>query len=478
MTGLKELLRNPSKFRISYLVVLLFCNLAFLQIPAYVCLVFLFVWGVYLVYHKIVHEHCFRRLRFGLWILAFIGINILTLLINITSSFISFSYNIVMLLHISICFFAFYGIHTEKGFNPHAELYKVCKFVIYSTTILGVIGFILMMSGIQFEWMWVKFIIFENRYTGVYINPNILGFISVVSIVCCHLVMKPAFLIKAKRTRISKIWIAFCLLVDLFSLVLCDSNASFALFICYVIFTLVFIAFSSSARIKKRQIAIKTFALVLAAVYVVFTAFMVRSVCQRGFSHLVKANKVDKQAVATINEISGEEAITFSHENKNIDSGRIKLIKESFKLFQISPVFGISNGNIIQYSQKYLDGTLSLSYHNSDIHNGYLTIIVSTGVVGFLLFAIWGLKFGKHIVFNLFKRQNAGSQDILPCLFAFCCGYLVYSLFEKALLYDVSFMVMWFWYMLGMTSVYLNKYEPLMGSYLKIGKHRIPRHLI
>ncbi len=475
MTRFKELLKNPSKFRISYLVVLFFCNIAFIQIPAYVCLVFLFFWGVYLVYRKIVKDKCFDRLRFGLWIVAFIAVNLLTMLINISMSFF---YNIVILLHISICFFIFYGIHTEKGLNSKAELYKVCKFIIYATSIFGALGFILMMSNVKFEWMWIKFIIFENRYTGVYINPNILGFISVVSIVCCHLSMKPDFLIKAKRTRISRIWIAICLSVDLFSLLLCDSNASFTLFVCYVIFTLIFIYFSSSARMKKRQFFIKSVAVLVAAVYVVFTAFMVRTICQRGFSHLVKTNTLDKVAVKTINEITSGEAITFNHVNKNIDSGRLKLIKESFKLFQLSPVFGISNGNIIEYSQKYLNGTLSLSYHNSDIHNGYLTIIVSTGVVGFLIFAVWGLKFGKHIVFNLFKRQNAGSQDILPCLFAFCCGYLVYSLFEKALLYDISFMVMWFWYMLGMTSVYLNKYEPLVGSHYMLKKYRIPRHLI
>ncbi len=475
MTGLKAALKNPSKFRIGYLIVLFMCNIAFIQIPAYVCLVFMFFWGVYLVYYKIIKQDCMERLRFGLWIIAFLAVNFISMLTNISMNFV---YNIVMLLHISICFFIFYGIHTERNFNPKAELYKVCKFIIYATAIFGSLGFVLMMCDVKFEWFWIKFIIFENRYTGVYINPNILGFISVVSIVCCHLVMKPDFLVQAKRTRISRIWLAFCLLVDLFSLLLCDSNASFTLFICYVIFTLVFIYFSSSARMKKRQIFIKSFAVIVAAAYVVLTAFMVRTICQREISKLVSSNKIDKQAVVSVNEITGPEAITFSHVNKNIDSGRIKLLKESVKLFKLSPVFGISNGNIIEYSQKYLDGTLSLSYHNSDIHNGYLTIIVSTGIVGFLIFAIWGLKFGKHIVFNLFKRQNAGSQDILPCLFAFCCGYLVYSLFEKALLFDISFMVLWFWYMLGMTSVYLNKYEPLLGAHYMLRKHRIPRHLI
>ncbi|MBQ5397879.1 MAG: O-antigen ligase family protein [Ruminococcus sp.] len=475
MSGLKNTLRNPSKFRLSYLIVLFFCNISFIQIPAYVCLAFMFFWGVYIVYYKIKYQHIFDGFRFGIWLLAFMGINFITMLVNLSEGLV---YNVIMLFHLSICFFIFYGIHSEKDINPKAELYKVCKFIIYSTTVFGALGFAFMMFGVKFEWYWIKFIIFENRFTGVYINPNILGFISVVSIVCCHIISKRDFLVQAKRGRISRIWLAVCLSVDMFSLLLCDSNASIVLFVSYVVFILVFYAFSMSAKIKKRQAALKVVALVLATAYVIGAALMVRSISQKTVSHLINPKSANSQAAIGIQEISGSEAITFTHQNTHIDSGRMKLIKESFKLFQLSPVFGISNGNIIEYSQKYLNGTLSLSYHNNDIHNGYLTILVSTGVIGFVLFAIFGIKLFKHIVVNLFRRQNAGSQDILPCLFAFCCGYLVYSLFEKALLYDISFMVMWFWYMIGMTSVYLNKYEPIMGALYTGRTYRLPRHMV
>ncbi|MCH5298175.1 MAG: O-antigen ligase family protein [Ruminococcus sp.] len=469
MSGFKEKLKDPSKFRVSYLIILFFTNIAFIQIPAYVCLVFTFFWGVYLVYYKIKYMHCFDRFRFAVWVVAFLAINFLTMLINMSTGLV---YNVVVFMHISICFFIFYGIHTEKDLNPKAELYKVCKFIIYATTVLGAIGFAFMMSGVKFKWYWIKFIIYERRFTGVYINPNILGFISVVSIICCHIISKHDFLAQAKRSRISRIWLATCLCVDMFSLLLCDSNASIVLFICYVIFTLVFYLFSMSAHISLKQRIMKSTALFLAVIYVIGASFMVRAVCQQGFSDLVSAKSSKSK------NIDDDEKITFSHKNKNLDSGRIKLIKHSFKLFELDPLFGISNGNIIEYSQKYLDGTLSLSYHNNDLHNGYLTILVSSGVIGFCLFAIFGLRLAKHTVSNLFKRQNAGSQDILPCLFAFCCGYLVYSLFEKALLYDISFMVMWFWYMIGMTSVYLNKYEPLLDMHYSLTRERIPRHMI
>ena len=343
------------------------------------------------------------------------------------------------------------------------------------TSILGVLGFIFMMSGVKFEWYWIKFIIYENRFTGVFINPNILGFLSIVSIVCCHMVTREDFLVQAKKPRISRIWLACCLLMDMFSLMLCDSNASMVFFICYIVATLVFDFFSSTVKISKKQFFLRFMALLMFTAFVVFISFMVRSVCQRAFSSLVAQPVI---GIPGEYPVVGDEIITFDHENVNLDSGRIKLIKESIRLFRLSPIFGISNGNIIYYSQKYLDGYLSVSYHNHDLHNGYLTILVSTGIIGFLIFAVFGLRFAKHIASSLFKRQNAQSQDILPCIFAFCCAYLVYSLFEKALLYDISIMVMFFWYMIGQSSVYLNKYEPLSSKYYMMNHHRLPRHML
>lgn len=471
---LKEEMKNPSFFRFCYIAVLFFTNLSFVQLPAYVLLVFMFLWGFKLVIYKIRHQHCLRRLRFSFWLLAFIGMNVITIFIHLSLGTI---YSIIMLMHVSICFFIFYGIHTEEGLNPKAELYKVCKFIIYATTICGIIGFILMMCHVKFEFNWqniyiIKFVIFENRFTGLYMNPNMLGFISVVSIVCCHIISKHDFIAQAKKPRVSRILLAVCLCVNLFSLLLCDSNASFVLLICYVIFTIVFYFFSNPARMGVKQALIKTTALLMACLYIVGAAYLTRIVCQKTFSSLMSTTHLSEEAV------DNQEEITFEHENKNIDSGRVKLIKESIDLFKISPLFGIGSGNIILFSQEYLSGTLAFNYHNHDLHNGYLTLLVSSGVFGFALFAVFGVRFGKHIVSNLFKRQKADSQDILPCLFAFCCGYLIYSLFEKALLYDISFMVMWFWYMIGMTGVYLNKYEPMETSYYNFKKHRIPKHMI
>lgn len=462
-------LSETSRFRILYIVTLFFCYVSFLQVPAYVCLFFLYFWGVKIAYRSVVKRQCLSRLRFGFWILLFLGLNIVTMIAHFNMSSLLFftvstGANTAMFLHMCVCFFVFYGMHTEREVNTKAELYTVCKFIIYATSILGVIGFVLLFCGFTYEsGEYIHLITYEEeRFTGVYFNPNMLGFISIVSVVCCHMVSRQDFLIQAGKRPISKIWISICLLVGMFSILLCDSNASMILFICYVITVLVFNFFSMTANITKKQLILKLIALIFACIFVVFASFWVRSICQEAFSTLLS---------------SSEEYIEFGREEFD-DSGRFALIEESIGLFQLSPVIGISSGNIIPYSQQYVSGHMRVDYHHHDLHNGYLTLLVSTGIIGFCIFAIFGIRFAKHIAKNLFKRQNALSRDILPCLFAFCCAYLVYTIFERALLYDVSFMVMWFWYMVGCTSVYLNKYEPLKESYYVMERRRLPRHML
>lgn len=479
MTKLKSFLSDSSNFRIIYITDLLLCNLAYVQIPAYVLLVFLFIWGVVLCCVNQKSNNTFGKMRFSIWIGAFLVCNIITMLVNFSSTVL---YSFVMILHLCICFMLFYGMHTETCINIKAEFYLICRIIVYITTICGIIGIACLFSGVSFDsetFNWIKFIIYENRFTGVYVNPNNLGFISVVSVVCCHMLFKKDFLIESGAKRISRIWIVTCAGIDVLSLLLCDSNASMVLAICYVIAFVIFKLFSAENKFTKKQIFIKLAALCCVGVFVVCSSFMFRDIIQRGFSAVINSTSAitigdNGEKIAE----AGEEPVTFSHINKNLDSGRFKLARESVKLFKISPFIGISNGNIVLYSEEYSSGVMSYSYHNSDLHNGYLTILVSTGILGFVIFAIFGLRFAKHIIQHLFGGQKPLSEDIFPCLFSFLCAYLVYAVFEKALLYDISFMVLWFWLIMGVISTYLNKYEPVYDDEYVIYKKRLRRKIL
>jgi hypothetical protein len=276
---------------------------------------------------------------------------------------------------------------------------------------------------------------------------------------------------------------------------LCDSNASMVLALAYVIVYVIYIFFADKTGIakpdkpiSKSKIFVKIISLVLVGTFLIGSVLMFRSICQAGFSvvvsksnnffSLIMSDSDDLYSVDSNKTTTNKSEITFDHENKNIDSGRFKLWKESVNLFKLSPIIGISNGNIIFYSEEYADGALNYTYHNSDLHNGFLTLLVSTGIIGFVLFGIFGFRFAKHAAQHLFLQKKTFRNDIYPCLFSFLSAYLFYALFEKALLYDISFMVLFFWLMMGYTSCYIAKFEPMLETQYLFHKNRLTRNLL
>lgn len=472
MTTLKEKTRDSSLFRKIYTIDLLFCTISFLQIAAYVLLVLLFIWGVYLTFYNQKKNKTIFTFSFGIWINAFLIISLLSIFINLS---VTFFYSLVMFLHIAICFVIFYGMHTEPGFNFRLELYQIATTVVYIVTAANIIGIFCLLIDFRFEWYWIKFTIYENRFTGIYVNPNNLGFTSVAALAFCHILYKKSFIDRVKKPAVNRILLALCGLTSLFSLLLCDSNAAIVLGIAYV-FVYIVCRFFANPPTTRKKLVVKLGSLILIGVFLVGATLFIRTICQAGFSVVVSKTTsiVSLLNDSTQNNLAPDgtqkqqnqkptepsSSVTFSHKNKNIDSGRTKLWKESLDLFKLSPVIGISNGNIVLYSQEYLNGALSYSYHHNDLHNGFLTLLVSTGVIGFLLFAIFGLRFIISVSRVLFMRKNSFySDDALPCIFSFLFAYLFYAVFEKALLYDISFTVILFWLMMGYASCYIKKYK-------------------
>lgn len=486
MEKLRTVLTSNSIFRISYIVCLFFCNVSFIQVPAYVALVFLFLWGAFLLFYNERQRRVFSITRFGLWLLAFVFFSTVTAIIHIADNFF---YNMVIQLHVCICFFIFYALHTEKHLNFRKELYIICRFIVYTTTIVGVLGLACLMAGISFEVMSIKFIIYENRFTGIYSNPNILGFVSVVALFCVHMLTKTNFIELSGQERVSRIWLLSAVAINGMSLFLCDSNGAIVLIVFYVIAFVLYKMFGSEREFSKKQIVTKLIALMVAGIFVVSSVFFVRYFTQAGFTEILEKAEVGLRMESTDgmeeDMFYATERITFSHINKNLDSGRFKLWRQAASLFSDFPLFGIGKGNVYDYGEDKFDNGIAfsdiygeaLSKFATDFHNGYATILVCSGIVGFVLFSLFGLRFAKHISVHVFKAKNL-KESILPCMYSFLCAYLVYAFFEKALLYDVSFTVLFFWLIMGYVSCFLCQYEPDYQEGIYLFKRKVRKTLV
>ena len=340
MTAIKDKLKDFSFYRRTYILTLFFCNVSCLKIPAYMMVFFMFLWGVSITKHKQKTNNTFFKLRFGLWVWGFLLCSLITMLINFS---VTIFISAVMFAHVLICFFIFYGMHTEADFNFKEELYFVARSIVYITTVANIIGIICLMCNFSFEWYWIKFTIYENRFTGVYINPNLLGFSACVSIFCCHMLTKPDFISAVSQKRVSRIWIASCAASNLFSLLLCDSNASMVLILAYTITYMVYEFFASKEGLSAKTITLKIISLVLVGTFFVFASVMFREICQQGFASVTSHTYSFLESLGNDEEVITEktqpeetkptvpkkEPITFEHENQNLDSGRFKLYKES-----------------------------------------------------------------------------------------------------------------------------------------------------
>lgn len=488
MTAVKSFFDDTSLFRRIYIIDLFCCMISFVQVLGYVMLPFLFIWGLRLVYFNQRRYNTFFKMRFGIWIGAFMAFSLLAILFNFTLTALI---SVMMFLHVFICFFIFYGMHTEPDFSFKKELYFLATFIIIATMILNSIGFFCLLFGVHFEWnfedlYWIRYPLYENRFTGVFFNPNLLGFVSTVGIVCCHIIHKDGLVDEIGKPKFNRVLMAASGTTNVFALILCDSNAAFVLALGYVLLYVIYMFFDVKRRMSVSKWIVRILTTVLVCALIAGSSMVFRTVFKAGFAVVnAKTNALvdvifhDEEI---INEIEEEEEdnseATFEHENKNLDSGRFKMWKESVGLFKISPIIGISNGNIVFYSGEYLNGALKYNYNNNDLHNGFLTILVSTGLIGGLLFGTFGFRIAKHSFQHLYWQEKSWRCEAYPCLFAFLGAYLVYACFEKALLYDISFMVMWFWLFMGYISCYVVKLEPDLESQYLFNRKRLTRTML
>ena len=463
MTKLKKALLSKSLFRQCYIICLFACNISYVHFLAYGVLVLLVVWGAFLtVYHEITRRTALRT-RYGFWLIALFLSSVVTMLLNLLGNlFLYFAF----VLHVAICVFLFYSVNTEKQLNFRSELFNISRLIIYLTTILGVFGLALLVLGIDFEFMSVKFIIYENRFTGLFVNPNQMAFSAVVAMFCCHMMIKKDFVLLSGCRRLSRIWIGSCVAVNSISLLLSDSNGALVLIVGYAFFFVVYKMFGTESSFNFKQIFVRSLSSILAGLVIVSSIFFLRTVCQLGFAQMISVNR-SISAPAGINpEDEGSPSVTFGHENTNVDSGRFTLWQQGVEMFLKHPVFDIGKGNIDGYGKQMFPNGVKFSDHYGDLapymvdfHNGYLTVLVCSGAVGFILFSIFGIRFFASTTRHVLRDERL-QQSEFPCMYSFLCAYLLYSCIEVTLLFNIMFAVLFFWLILGYTSCHLTKNLP------------------
>ncbi len=454
-----ELRDNTSVFRIAFVIDLILCQIGYITIPAIVLAVIIFFWGLSLFFRKRVYGLDIKKVNYYGWLLAFIAANILTIIIQGYDRGIWVS--IGMVLNMPIIFFLLYGVHAEaetiEGRKKiYKELYVLCSIMMWLSFVLNILSLISLYSvGRSVSYYFGYLVVYENRFTGLYYNPNLMAFTSFCAMFCCHILWQGDFSEKTSGKPMTKLKRAFILIsagTNLGVIFLTDSNATVLIIVLYVVIYICYRLFGG--REIKLGLAVKRAAALMCLLVALGSGvFIVRAVVQTGATQTISS---PEESVNVFEDSDDElNKITFEHQNKNLDSGRIKLFKQGINVIKHHPIFGVGKGEITKYGNRYNNNQMKYS----DFHNGYLTVFVCSGVIGFALFIAFAVCLGKRMWVDLFSVKPTIKSDIFPCLASFIAAYCLYAFFERTLVYDVTFMVEFFWLILGYASVCMVRYE-------------------
>ncbi len=452
---LRLLFLDTSLFRVSFIMFLFFSMVMYVEKVSIWVQYGLFAWGFFLSLYSVIVRKSFKRLYFGIWLMAFLFSFTLTILFNISGNITALLYNLGMLMNASICFFVFYGMYLERGVPFRWELYLTARLIVYLATLFTLIGLILMLftQGKYDSYMYYKGEVFKGFFT----NPNYQGYASAIAIVFCHMLTKPNFVVNSGQKRVSRIILVSCVVLNSIALLLCDSTASLILLVVYGAVFVVIKLFSMIEELTFKKMLSRIVMLCVAGVVLVVLMIFLRNSFRVGVVSLFSGDAEVTQE--TIDKISSESGLNFL-EDSGLKS-RLRLWESGFKVFSMNPIFGVGKGNLydcmIEAGCKSPCPTYFGSLDRilfSDLHNGYIMLLVTAGIVGFILFMAFIVRILNMTVPVWFVHRRIMMYSAYPCLLAFMFAYFVYALVEKTILFDVSFLVISFWMVLGYLSCY------------------------
>lgn len=519
MEKIKRIFCDAKNFRLFIVLCMFFSAVAFVDTIAIWLMSVCMAWGIVILWKEFRDRKFWQNIQYYKVVFVFLILNIVSFALHINRNFLV---GCVYILYVSMCFLTFYGAHANGEHDKlKKEMFLFFKIMVWVTLILSFLSIstlfltnrevkgefwvhykkiFLLLGPVKLEPDGYTLGIYQNRLTGVYTNANMLGLLSVVGIVSSTILWSIEGNGK-KEKKFPRVVLIFCIIVNLICLLLSDSNGAFLLIIIYITVFIFGKVLINNEKFNFILLFKRLFTLCIMCILLISGSFVVRKQTQKFTGYLVsEVNRVkddiDNELLTTPD---GEEAKSGSFIPKLVDrmidryqseseddiaefvgrkqgengyndvsSGRIELWKQGLKIFMKHPVFGIGRENFVYYGNVDLPPN---GLRFPDLHNGYLSIAVANGVVGFLCFAIFGILIAIRLGRNIFQKSFLNWSNVPYKLFSFVVAYCAYALVEVTFLSQPYFGTLIFWYMLGFIMNYIVIYEQSVNKDYQLTDH-------
>ena len=446
--------KNRAHFRYWYLLNLLLCGFCFINPLMEAAKMLLFIWSLPLLIRLIFVEKAYTTLPFHKTIALFMTAGLATIVLHADGYFV---FNFVLWYHTGLCLVLLYGDCARRSWKENKpELIRILKAVVVVMTAATAAGLLIVLVCVRIYALDRVVGLMDNRYVGLFMNPNHAAFTSVIAIIGAHFLYRQGKGMGGSYPL--PLWLLWlCAGLNLLAVLLSDSNASLLLLLGYVAVQFFFKAFPRGLSLGKG--VVNALCLLLACITLALGTLGGRMLVQKGVGALISGRQQvvigdtinptvlpDENGELNNKPIAGgvgevEIGRTEPTNGGDVTSGRIDSLKKAVQVFLHYPVFGVGYCNIVSYSERLLPEPLLFA----DIHNGYMTILVSQGAVGFLFFLVFFVGQFVLLLRNAFRKREKNALLLL----AFLLSYCVFSLLEIALLLYINYPVVIFWGLLG-----------------------------
>lgn len=431
---------------------------------------------ILLSFDLLLNYKCLRNKEF-LFPTLFILVSIISVLVNYKYDFVS---NVKLLCLMMVQFTCFYATR-KKEFDSEqtvSSLMKIFTLVWFVCVVVSLWQYVIGYG----EWIDIPSLndaryrrvgFCEERLFGVFGDPNYAALISIVSAVLGILSG-----VKKGAKRRSKIFAGVNLVFQWLYIVLSGSRTAILSLIAACFIMCFFAWFRYMSRKENKVVRNASMALLIAGVCSI-SIFGVQTVTQKVmvtvptfFSNITSSNAVENANGLSATQETEGEVITgdnekeFSNVNdanteislqredvvnsEDISNNRFKIWKDALLVWKSSPIVGATARGYLDYAKDKF-GDIYIVERQYAIHNGYISTLVFSGVLGAVVIVAW-MTFVLIRVFKyLFSQVNFDRNQYIEvvCMFAILAALAVGALTLSMIFYSTMFIDVLFWLICG-----------------------------
>ena len=413
------------------------------------------VFGGSIVCLDIFTKRIFLKQKNIIWLIIFWFACLISSIINIRYGFIG---NVRNLVWLCISFFLLYPIDQERSSSEiKKEIKYVSNFLIVVWFIACCISFFMFLMQIGFyvdifpdSFARMGFI--ECRLFGVFEDPNYAAVVAFIVIIFS------LFNIKTNSKIFLKIFYAINILINFFYIILSGSRTAEVSAFVATAFVAYFILLKK-LKFKNLNYLLKQFISILAALFCSVALIFSMNLTRKFLSYLPDFINSPFETTS-ISEPRAKKHIETNREDVNnsadISNCRFKIWLSALELFKSRPIFGTSPRNMRAYAKAEFPSGF-IAQRSYAVHNAYLDVLTSTGIIGAFMLIVFFVKYLIYIFrFLLLNTQNKNYYMVLFC-FSIVVTVAVSAFFLSEILFVNTIGVLVFWLSLGYSCYFSEK---------------------